>query len=564
MLANFKWMFLIVLAATASAETVRFKERCLKDVVSQVPQVLASQDKKTGRFGKGIWIVTDQNAMLGLAAAWSQKDPANPWYHKPELLDSIMSAGDALIEDMDANGQWEFRKKDGSTWGQIYMPWIYSRWIRSYALVREAMPPDRRARWDKALLLGYTGIAKEVGTFRIQNIPAHHAMGLYFAGKLFDRPAWRDLATEYLHKVAATQHKDGYWSEHMGPVVSYGFVYVDALGVYESVSKDEAVLPALRKTAQFHAYFTYPDGTDVETVDERNPYHGALRLPNAGFTFSPDGRSYLARQIAKFKGALSFDDAALLLLYGEEGEGASQDLTAADFDFVLGSGDAAVRRRGPWFMVVSTMTAEVPASRWIQDRQNFVSVYHDKYGLILGGGNTKLQPRWSNFTAGDVSLLSHRAGDENPKFIPPDGIRHIPKSAKLINGDDFGLTLDYGGLRGEIRLQVLGPDRLAYIVSGDPALTAHVTLLPQLKQTIASELEGKQTLSAAPIAWDKPGAWLDYRQIRISLPPGASVRWPVIPHDPYKKDGAADASQARIVIDAPAGEPRKFVIAVVK
>ena len=54
MLAYFKFLILIVLAATASAETVRFKERCLKDLVSQVPQVLASQDKKSGRFGKGI------------------------------------------------------------------------------------------------------------------------------------------------------------------------------------------------------------------------------------------------------------------------------------------------------------------------------------------------------------------------------------------------------------------------------------------------------------------------------------------------------------------------------
>jgi len=557
--ANFKMLFALILTVTASAETVRFKDRCLKDVVAQVPKVLATQDTKTGRFGKGIWIVTDQNVMLGLSAAYTQNDPANPWYHKPELLDSIMKAGDALIEDMDANGQWEFRKKDGSTWGQIFMPWIYSRWIRSYALVREAMPQDRRARWDKALQLGFTGIAKEVGTFRIQNIPAHDAMALYFAGKVFDRPEWRELSTKYLHKVVETQHKDGYWSEHMGPVVSYGFVYVDALGVYYSVSKDEAVLPALRKTSLFHAYFTYPDGTDVETVDERNPYHEALRLPNTGFTFTPEGRSYLARQLKKFKGALPFDEASLLLLYGQEGEGSAQDLTSSDFDFVLGSGDAAVRRRGPWFMVISTMTTEVPTARWIQDRQNFVSVYHDKYGLILGGGNTKLQPRWSNFTAGNIALLHHKAGDINPNFLPPAGITHVPKSAKLISGDDFGISLDYGGKTGEIRLRVLGPDKLEYSVSGDKALTSHLTLLPHLKQPITAASGEKKVLSDEPIEWAKPGAWLDYRQMHITLPAGSSVHWPVIPHDPYKKDGAATSSQGRIVIDTPAGESAKFV-----
>ena len=33
-------------------------------------------------------------------------------------------------------------------------------------------------------------------------------------------------------------------------------------------------------------------------------------------------------------------------------------------------------------------------------------------GVFLGGGNTKLQPLWSTFTVGDVSLLKHKPGDE--------------------------------------------------------------------------------------------------------------------------------------------------------
>ena len=142
-----------VLAGTGLAAPVRYKERCLQDLVKQVPRILQTQDRKTGRFGTGIWIVTDQNQMLPLAAAWSFKDEKNPYYHKAELLEAVMAAGDALIDDQDANGQWVFRKKDGSTWGNIFMPWTYSRWIRSFQLIREAMPEERRARWEKALLL---------------------------------------------------------------------------------------------------------------------------------------------------------------------------------------------------------------------------------------------------------------------------------------------------------------------------------------------------------------------------------------------------------------------------
>ena len=546
------------------AGTVRFRQECLKDLVAGVPGILASQDAKTGRFGTGIWIVTDQNVMLPLAAAWSWQDDSNPYYHDGKVLDAIMLAGDALIDDQDATGQWVFRKKDGSTWGNIYMPWIYTRWIRSFALVREAMPEERRARWEKALRLGYNGIFKEVGLWRVHNIAAHHAMGLYFAGEVFGEPSWQALAAERLRTVAASQNSDGYWTEHKGPVVIYGFVYVEALGTYYAKSHDPEVLPALRKSAVFHSYFTYPDGTNVETVDERNPYYPVVQMPNVGFTFSPEGRSYVSRQLHRREGLIPADVAASLLLWGEEGEGAAIDPGKDDFDYRLPSGDAAIRRRGPWFLVASAMTAPVPEVRWIQDRQNLVSVYHEKVGLIYGGGNTKLQPAWSNFTVGDTRLLAHRAGDENPKFPPPPGLLHVPSSARLLDGKDFGVAFVYGTHRGRISLTVKSPERVDVAVSGDAQMTAHATLLPHLKKAVAGASGKQLVLGDEPFQWTAAdaGAWLEHAGARISMPRGATVRWPLLPHDPYKKDGAATSDQARIVIDFPASPASILAIQV--
>ena len=280
-----RWLLFFAAGVILGAETVEFRQRCLDDIVAQIPGILSAQDAKTGRFGTGIWIVTDQNPMFPLAVAWSYKDAKNPYFHSAQLLTAIMAAGDALIEDQDADGRWVFRKKDGSTWGKIYMPWTYSRWIRSFQLIRDAMPADRRTRWEKALLLGYAGISREISPSHIQNIPAHHAMGLYFAGQVFAKPEWQKQAAEYLHAVVAAQHPDGYWSENKGPVVNYGFVYVDAVGTYYGASHDRGVLAALRKSAMFHYYFTYPDGSSVETVDERNPYSHAVESPNVGFAF---------------------------------------------------------------------------------------------------------------------------------------------------------------------------------------------------------------------------------------------------------------------------------------
>src|SRR5205085_1621956 len=107
-------------------------------------------------------------------------------------------------------------------------PWVYSRWVRTFNLIREAMPAERRQLWEKALTLGYSGIARSALT-RVQNIPAHHALGLYIAGQTLNHPEWCAKASEFLLRVAAAQDPNGFWTEHSGPVVTYNFVYVDAL-----------------------------------------------------------------------------------------------------------------------------------------------------------------------------------------------------------------------------------------------------------------------------------------------------------------------------------------------
>jgi hypothetical protein len=559
--------WLIAAAAPVfAAAPLAFKARCVDDLVAEVPRILASQNRQNGQFGKGIWIVTDQDVLWPLAVAWDMEGARNPYHHRADALEAIVRGGDALIADQDSKGQWVFRKKDGSTWGKIYMPWTYSRWIRAYQIIRPAVAPAVRDRWDRALQLGFTGIAQELAaTKTLANIPTHHAMALYFASQVFERADWAKAARAFMHRVIAEQHSDGYWSEHSGPVIGYGSVYVEAVGIYAAASHDPAMLEPLRRSALFHGHFTYPDGTDVETVDERNPYTGVVRRGNVGFTLTPEGRTYAAQQLRLDKHPLSADVAATLLRFGEEGTSAGNNDTTHDFDFRLPSGDAAVRRRGPWFIVVSAFTAPLAERRWIQDRQNFVSIYHERAGLILGGGNTKLQPRWSNFTAGDIQQFRHRAGDTAPKFAPPAGVVHIPTRARLIERpDELGVELDYAGRRAEIRVRVTDAGALDYVISGDAALAAHVTLLPHL--TAPLRRAGENYSLQQPITWtavDLPQV-IDHGQARVTLPPGVGLEWPVLPHNPYRKDGAAQPAEGRIVLSSPLdGQPRSFHVEII-
>lgn len=555
---------IFALANSASGQTDAqwdFKAAFRPGLISAVPGILKSQDRATGRFGSGIWIVTDQNVLFPLAVAWSLPGKDNTYYHSPEVLNAIMAGGDALIDAQDDSGKWVFRKKDNSTWGDIYMPWTYSRWIRAYSIIKDAMPADRKARWVNALTLGYDGISRTALT-EVQNIPAHHAMGLYCAGKALDRPEWCTQAATFLRKVAAAQDPAGYWTEHFGPVVLYNTVYVDALGAYYGMSGDKAVAPALERAARFHANFTYPDGSMVETVDERNPYHQTIQMPNAGFTFSPLGRGFVHRQwqlrAAKRQGVAA-DEAAAFLLYGKVGPTAPTPSELAQSSAVFGDNSARILREKPWFVCTSAYTAPMIESRWIQDRQNFVSLYHDKIGLILGGGNTKLQPLWSTFTVGDVSLLKHKDGDEDPKFTPPPGLIHIPRTATLVKGADrtAGVDLEYGDATCRVTMDVSKPESARVTYSASALLTlpvaAHVTLLPHIGKrwetaSGRSGMLGKESIKLGP---GEAGAWFSHAGWRASVPAGASIEWPLLPHDPYTKDGHAALTEGRIVMTLP-------------
>ncbi|MDA0333950.1 MAG: hypothetical protein O2782_02170 [bacterium] len=357
------------------------EEQLLTHLDDAVPQILQSQNAD-GRFGVAPWISTDQNVLLALAAAYTLTGSRH--CGSAAVLDAIAAGGEALVSAQDNNGMWEFRKKDGSVWGPIRMPWVYSRWMRAYYHIGKDLPDAVRQRWERRLKLGFAGIYDELGIVdteqisaaevvaarrtaqasqayrfvRIHNIPAHHAMGLAFAGLVFGQPAWSERAAAYLHAVAGAQSEHGWWEEHGGPVVAYNFVYAEALGVYLALTGDASVQPALERAAQYHAEFTYPDGSAVETVDGRNGYMPGVKLGNCGLATTRAGRGWLARQHKLFLeggGTFDADYAAGMLLYGDGGP-ATPPIGARDrHDYRMGA-LARTMRRKPWFACLSAIT----------------------------------------------------------------------------------------------------------------------------------------------------------------------------------------------------------------
>jgi hypothetical protein len=557
----------MVVFSTAGAEEFRFKDRFVAQMPGRVWEILKSYDPATGRFGGKVWNCREQNCMYPLAVAYVT--PGQRYHKDPKLLAVIVKAGDALIEAMDANGAWENRKKDNINYGMMRPPWVYARWIMTFALIGGDMPPERREAWRTALTLGYTAIARNEVKKEMHNIPSFHAMGLYQAGLTLARPEWCRQAADFLMKVVAAQSEGGYWKEGGGPLILYNFEYVEALGHYYGMSHDRRVLPALEKAAAYHAHFTYPDGKSVETVDQRNPFNADVALGNVGFSFSPVGRAWLQQQWAKGPQiARAADLMAAMVHHGEEGPVAP--LPAQD-EFILREGGvprAATIRRDGWFVALSAFTTPVSKNRWHQDRQNMVSIFHDATGLLLGGGNTKLQPAWSNFTVGDLGLLVHRPGDARPNFIPPAGLFHVPSAARLVEGPEPGLDLTYGPEQCRLRIRWIDPRKIAYRVettlTSRLPVAAHLTFLPQLGKTLQNGSGQTAVLGTEPIEWSaqKLAGTLRYCGCCLTLPATATLAWPELPHNPYVKDGHAEPAEGRIVITLPfdAQHPRHEVL----
>jgi hypothetical protein len=409
---------------------------------------------------------------------------------------------------------------------------------------------------------------------RLQNIPCHHAMALYIAGQVFKNEDWKQAAAEYQGRIIKEQYPEGFWTENSGPVVSYNMVYSEALGTYYARSKDPAVLEALNRAVKFHAAVLWSDGTSAAVVDERVVYHKSINTGNVGFTFTPEGRGFILGQLAKQSNngekTVGGDYAASLLLDGGKGPVVPLAASADRSLSVIGKNDAVLVRQKPWEWAVSGYATKPIQNRWIQDRQNFVDIFHGAVGMVAGGGNTKLQPYWSTFTVGDPCFLHHRAGEEEPNFIPAVDLLWAPDKAALANLENpTRLNLTYGGLECSVTVEAL-PDGglvLTYAAPQGKGVEAHLPLLKladavRLGNGTTLALSGKEiVLDAANI-----GDNIVFGPVKVTVPAGASLRWPAMQHNPYTKDGHSELADAKLVLCLPfdAATSQRVVISVAK
>jgi hypothetical protein len=480
-------------------------------------------------------------SVLAPAVLYAKRDAANPHYHDTKMLALALRIGDLLASE---NEKGKFTPRLDSDWDTY-------TWLETYRLLESELGPERRERWKRAILENTAPLAPDAAErfdFPWYNSPytgtspnhfAQWAELLYLAGRVFDKPDWVKLGSEILHRFAATeQTSDGYWGEHSraGPTTGYDCLTLSAVALYEEHSHDPAVMEALRRSTNFHMHFTYPDGTPVETINDRNRYWAVSPWAQFAFTYFPDGRRY-----AEFlTGFLDPDKLAMDVLgrlsqdalYYHEGPLTPIPQDRERYVYQM-SVPAGIRKAGPWVVclsgIVSTQAVNV---QYYLDRQANMSVFHNKLGLIVNGANSKRQPELATFREKLAGITYH-----------------MPLSSRLQMSEARDrLSLAYNTFFSDLYVDPPSERELKFrfVINGHgtPPEEAAVTLQLVLKsgETLETGAGRKIVLGSEPVelAPEAIGGWLRHGGWTLQVDPAARLVWPIYPYNPYA--GAAETT----------------------
>lgn len=473
-------------------------------------------------------------AVLAPAVLYGKKHPANPRYRDPKMMALAVRIGDFLAGE---NEKDQFEPRLNSYWDT-------SLWLEAYRLLERELGEERRARWRREIERNVTLLvanAAERLDFPLYNSPYigtspnHYSLWaslLHLAGRTFGNSEWERLGRQVLRRFALMeQTSDGYWGEHSrsGPTTGYNHLTFTALATYWENSKDEDVLPAIRRATEFHMNYTYPDGTPVEVINDRNRHWEVNAWGHFGFSHFPAGRRFAEFLTSFFHPeTLSMSSVGRLAqnaLYYHEGlaELIPQDQIRYSHQMSVPAG---IRKTGVWTVCLSGLidTQDID-NQYFLDRQGNVSVFHQKTGLIITGANSKRQPELGTFSE---KLLNQ--------------IVHMPLSGRLqMNETQDRLSLAFNTFFMDLFVPVPSENelRLRFLITGrgSPPETAQLTLQLCLKagETLETAVGKKVLLGTERIesASAELGQWIRHHGWTLKLAEGSRLIWPVYPHNPY-------------------------------
>jgi len=369
------------------------------------------------------------------------------------------------------------------------------------------------------------------------------AAPLYRLGRLLGEDRDCRLARRAMRRLCGLQNREGYFPEDSGPVVNYHRVSVLGLCDYRRASGDRFVEPFIARGVSFLLRAMYPNLAGIETLDQRN--RSGLRVGQAGacpgavdacFGCHPAGRRLAQRVLAGLQERLEAQPeriplsmpghVALAGLLYADGPTA-RTLPCERKSFVdRFEGMAGIVRRDGWMLALSGYHAsDRPGNPFILDRTQNLSVFHDRFGLIIGGGHDKRNFQAATFEVVESGYVYY--------FPPIDG------SARAA-GRGGRVDLQYGPASARLSAAIRSPRRVELVAglrttfsAQENRLNLQVPVGPGATVRIDGRrvrLDGK---APAPRRWPVKRWFEPIDGVRVELPGGGEFRWPVLPFNSY-------------------------------
>jgi hypothetical protein len=522
---------------------------------------------------RGRRILPQYGGFLGPAAAFlaRTKMDGNPYYGREDLLQLALDAGDRLVADHLDVG----RKQPKPNHFTIYPL------AELYETTHDIASAKQRGAWRETMARNLKCVLKLIE--RTRNTmgkpypwsgtgPNHFfgwfAVGLHQALLLHDRAAVAQIS-HAMRLQMRIQAPGGYFPEQDGPVVLYHNVSLGGLAEFHRLRPSAATKDAIRRGADYLMHCIYPNLHCIETIDMRNRYGYDPGFQPA-LAWTPLGRRLLGKIAEYHRRHLtgkplplfhpSFNVfwtlGAAFRAYQHAADprtpresGAERlPIEGAKHEWRLES-KALVRKAGPWFYTLSAYKNQTVGNPYHLDRTQALSIYHDRGGLIVGGGNDKRAPE---------AATIHVVEEREVHYFPPVSVR-LSKSADA-------LAFDYGSTQANLTVHVDSDKRLrVQLNSASNMVNYEVTLVFQLpiKAPLTFKSGGRairlkagkenEAAHAVPLGGtiELPGKW------RMRIPRGSTLHWPHLPWASYRPPTyRAAPNQAVALLRMPLSAPR--------
>ena len=403
--------------------------------------------RREGRLGVSEW---SDGMTYAFALLYTADWPENPHRDDPRMLASA-SAG------------MEFALAPETWYKQIEHPANrhIQAWLLTYDLLKDKIPAEQAAYWRDRLIqitqvtvdrwiLPATGkfsfYGEDVGTGT--NHWAYHAANVYTAGKVFDRPEWRELGRTMMRRLAGHE-RDGFFPERRGiPAMHYTWLTANALGQYYWQSGDEHVLPSLERCAECACRTALPGGAEMVIVqDGRNNQPSLYYFGDFVLSLTPEGRGLAHVRIANRISSQRKPSQNQPEFWFRTAENAfyfrpGQEQPAPEsFEFPFLDGRGLIAGRGGFIYGLSAICITATDTNYQTDPQNAFELNHAKVGRILSGANSEQQPEAGSFC---------RKHKDRTEFMPVRG--------NVERTDNGHVTvLEFDTFKAWVRCEILSP-----------------------------------------------------------------------------------------------------------